>query len=391
MEINGKPGKIMYLTHLDARDKREWSGTLYYMAQSLKNHAGEVVYAGPYYPKLLFLILKIINRLSLIIFKKRYNIPYNYFLSLVYKYHFTKKIRKEKPDIVFAPAASGEMSRLTTDRPVIYLGDITLNLLIDRYPNFTNLSRLSLWEGEIVERSTFRNAAALVFSSQWAADSAMNDYNVPPEKIHIIPYGANMDRLPEKEEVTVKKIGRPLKLLFLGVDWVRKGGDIVFNTFIELKKQGIDVELTVIGCTPPEKYRDPAMKVIPFLNKNNEKDAEVLYNILMDSNFLFVPSRSDCTPIAFCEANAFGLPVITTDVGGIGSVIEDGVNGHLLSPDDPPARYAAIISSYNDNNGNYSAFVKSSREYYEKNLNWDQWGRSMDRLMTALIRAENSN
>ena len=389
MRANQNKIKIMYLTHRNAQDKREWSGTMYYMGQALSRHAGEVVYAGPYYPKFLFLLLKAINKVSSLLFKKRYNIPYNYFLTLAYKHYFTKKIKKENPDIIFAPASSGEMSQLKVDCPLIYLGDITLSLLIDRYPNFTNLSKFSRWEGEIIENKTFKNADALVFSSEWAADSARNDYNVPEEKIHLIPYGANMDIFPDKKEVAEKDFGQPLKLLFLGVDWKRKGGEIVFNTFMDLQNRGVDVELTVCGCTPPEKFKDPKMKVIPFLNKNDQKDAKVLYEILLDHHFLFVPSRSDCTPIAFCEANAFGLPVVSTDVGGISSLIKDGVNGHVLTLDAQPENYAEIFSSYYNKESDYRKIVKSSREYYDKILNWDHWGDEMSKLMNDLIKKQN--
>lgn len=382
--------KIMFLTHRDARDKREWSGTMYYMAQSLDRNAGQVIYAGPYYPKLIFILLKIINKISIIIFRKKYKITYSYLLSLVFKRFFTKKIKKENPDIVLAVSASGEASQLKVDCPVIYLGDATFNLLIDRYNNFTNLSRFSRWEANIVENKVFSNASALVFSSEWAARSAIEEYKVPQEKIHIVSYGANMEKIPSIEQVQEKKIDETLKILFLAVDWERKGGDTVFKAFIELQNRGINAELTVCGCEPPEHYRNPKMKVIPFLNKNDKKDAETLYEIFMDSNFLFVPSKSDCTPIVFCEANAFGIPVITTNAGGISSVITEGVNGHMLNPEDDFNKYADILSSYTEDEPGYRKLVKSSRERHDKYLNWDTWGKSLNKLMTDLLK-DNTN
>ncbi len=382
--------KIMFLTHRDAKDKREWSGTMYYMAQALSRHAGEVVYAGPYYPRFLFLFLGIVNRISILVFRKKYKITYSYLLSLAFKRYFNRKIRKEKPDIVIAVSASGEVSQIKADCPVIYVGDATFNLLIDRYSNFTNLSRFSKWEANIIENKVFNNAAALVFSSEWAAESAIKEYDVPAEKTYMISYGANMDNLPAIEKVLEKSIGSSLRLLFLAVDWERKGGDIVFNTFVELQNRGIDVQLTVCGCIPPEKNKNPKMKVIPFLNKNEKKDGQILYDLLMESNFLFVPSKFDCTPIVFCEANAFGMPVVTTNAGGISSVITEGVNGHMLDTEAGHTEYADILSAYYNNRLDYRQMVKTSRERHDSTLNWDTWGQSLNKLMTDLLK-DNTN
>lgn len=383
METKSKR-RIVYLTHRNAKDKREWSGTLYYMAQSLSKHAGEVIYVGPYSPKLLVFFLKAFRRIVKILFKRNYNIAYSYPLSLAYKYYFTRKIKKINPDIVFAASASVEMSHLKLECPIIYLGDITYNLLVDNYPNFSNLIRISITESEIIERKTFKNAAALVFSSEWAANSAEQYYHVPKKKIHIISYGANMDIIPERNDIIHKSIEQKVKILFLGVDWIRKGGNVVYESFVELLNQGVNAELTICGCTPPKECKSDKMIVIPFLNKNNEADFKILYNILIETNFLFVPSRSDCTPIAFCEANAFGIPVLSTDVGGITSVIKNGVNGYTLPLDTNPIEYTKIILSYYRRELDYSTLVTSSRNFYETNLNWDQWGIALDNLMSNL-------
>ena len=377
--------RILFVTHRDARDKKEWSGTFYSMAQSLSKHSGEVIHAGPYYPIVLLFFLKVLNKLSIFFLKKKYRITYSYLLAYFYRLHFSRKIKKEKPNIIFAPSSSGEISLIKADQPKVYLGDATLNLLLDTYPNYTNLSKLSLWEAQKVEHKAFSNATSLVFSSDWAASSAMKDYNVPREKIHIIPYGANMEKIPSKKEIEGKNIKEAIKVLFLGVDWDRKGGDLVYDSFLKLQEIGINSELVVCGCIPPNQYNHPKMQVIPYLDKNKESDAEKLYNVLLSSNFLFIPSKSDCTPIVFCEANAFGIPVLTTDVGGITSVITDGINGHTYPLNTSADIYAEKIAWYSKNPDKYIEMVKTSRQHYEQYLNWDNWGIKMNELFERLL------
>lgn len=383
--------KILYLTYRDAKDKREWSGTLYYMAQALNKHAGEVIYAGPYNPRILAFFIKAFRRLTKLLFHKNYNVYYNYFLALAYKIHFTTIIKKEKPDVIFAGSSSVEMSLLHVSCPIIYLGDITFDLLKDNYPNFSNLTAFSVWESEYIEKKAFKNASSLIFSSDWAVRSAIESYNVPAEMVHLISYGANMDQIPSRIEALNKNIEKEIRLLFLGVDWVRKGGPVVYKAFKEMKNRGLNVTLTICGCNPPLECDRTDMHIIQFLNKNKPSDFKVLYDILLTTNFLFVPSQSDCTPIAFCEANAFGVPVLTSNVGGITSVIKNGLNGHTLPISTDPSDYADIVQSYSTGILNYSDLVKHSRDYYESNLNWDQWGKAMKSIIENLIPTEKAN
>jgi len=66
----------------------------------------------------------------------------------------------------------------------------------------------------------------------------------------------------------VKDYDAPIKFLFVGVDWKRKGGDIALETIDLLDKKGYDVHFTACGCTPPNSH--PKMVVIPFLDKKKK-------------------------------------------------------------------------------------------------------------------------
>ncbi len=116
--------------------------------------------------------------------------------------------------------------------------------------------------------------------------------------------------------------------------WERKGGQIVLETLNILKKKSIPVHLTIIGSRPPgyiEGKNDVAdITVIPFINKHVEAEAEQLYNIFLNSDFLLLPTRAECAGDVFCEASAFGVPSITTNTGGVSTYVEDGVNGFAL-------------------------------------------------------------
>jgi glycosyltransferase involved in cell wall biosynthesis len=127
------------------------------------------------------------------------------------------------------------------------------------------------------------------------------------------------------------------------------------------------------------------MKVVPFLNKNDEKQLRALELLYMTSDFLLLPTRGDCTPIVFCEANAYGLPVITTDTGGVSSVINEGENGFMLPYDARGDDYAELVAKLYWDDLRYSELVRSSRAAFDDRLNWDAWGQSMTGLITELL------
>ena len=73
----------------------------------------------------------------------------------------------------------------------------------------------------------------------------------------------------------------------------------------------------------------------------------------------------------FCEASAFGVPSLTTDVGGAPTAVEDGVNGLVFPARPDPAEIAERVAELLGQPGAYRALCRSSRARYERELNWD--------------------
>lgn len=63
---------------------------------------------------------------------------------------------------------------------------------------------------------------------------------------------------------------------------------------------------------------------------------------LLSSDLLVLPSRYEALPLAVIEGMLAGLPVIAADVGSVAEIVQDGVTGVLVAPDDPAALAAAI-------------------------------------------------
>jgi glycosyltransferase involved in cell wall biosynthesis len=373
--------KIALLSSSDSQNKRSWSGIPYQMGLSLEKHMGEVHHLGPVISKVEG-AGRYLDRFTSSIFGKKYGYHHSVLLSKRYAQIFKKKLQNEDFDFILAPAASCEIAFLKTDIPIVYCTDATFQLAENYYHGyFTDMLDISSKEGNLLEQKAIDTATILTYPSGWAAESAINDYNAPEDKVYVIPFGANIEGIPPLHVVQDKRKSVNCNLLFLGVDWERKGGPIAFETLLELEKLGINANLTVCGVVPPEEFNHPRMRVIPFLDKNDPQQRLKLNQLIMSSDFLIFPSRSECLGIVVAEANAFGVPAITTNTGGIPWVVEDGFNGVLHSLEDRGREYAETIARIFNNDEIYYEMVKSSRQVYEEKMNWDNWGKELKKIV----------
>lgn len=378
--------KIAFIRTMDSKDyKSSWIGTYSFMINSLAKHCGEVIIFER--PKSFLMFLgKLYNKLLNVFFDKNFD----FFHSIVISKNLGKKLQRKlinrEIDVIFAPAASTLIAFLDISIPIIYMSDATFKLMNNYYKSSSNLVKTSIKSGDIIESNSIKKSAVSVFSSQWAANSAINDYKTKHDKVKVILYGANIKNVPSEDDLINKKNDEKCRLLFLGVDWERKGGPIVYEAMEELKRLGMKIELVVCGCIPPKEFLNNDITVYPFLNKQNEEEQKKFDELLLTSNFLFIPTRAECTPIVFCEASAFGLPIISTDTGGVSSMVKNGKNGFLLNYDANGKEYANLISEIFNDKKKYNELILSTRNIFDEYLNWDSWGNSFAKIINNIIQ-----
>ncbi len=375
--------RIAFLTSTDPRNRRSWSGLHYMLAQTLQKHVGEVSYLGPvslrYWFGLGDRLNKVVGWLSQ---GRRYHYSISVLTAKLYAAIFARKLKGGAYDLIFAPASYTEFAYLDTKLPIIYCCDSTITQLIDYYAGLSKLLPVSKRELAYIEQRAIDRADLLVYSSAWAGNSAIDDFGARPDKVAVIPFGANFPIvLPRAEAVRHTWQPGQCKLLFVGVEWVRKGGAIAFDTLVQLCKQGIAAELTICGCVPPAGFEHPGLNVIPFLDKNDPVQLSRMVQLYREADFFLLPTRAECAAIAFCEASSFGVPSFTTDTGGIADFVENGVNGYRLSLAAGGEEFAEAIIGVLHDEQLYQQLRLSSRILYEEKLNWDAWGQRMQQLV----------
>lgn len=375
--------RIAFLTSGDPTNKRSWSGIDYYMAGALARHCGEICYLGCITPTARMVAGKVANKLARTLLRRQYSYLQSFLIAKGYAKRAARRLKEEQVDILFVPSASAVLAFLEAGLPTVYLSGTTFSLMKSYYPQYSNLLPLSVREGDAIERRSIERAGALIYPTDWPVLSAVTEYGADAKKIHVVPYGANLDPVdvPTREAAVGRRL-EGCRLLFLGVDWHRKGGEIAFDTLLALRREGIDAHLTVCGCTPHVEH--PAMTVVPFLDKNRPDDRAALSELFLSSDFLILPTRNECFGVVFCEAGAFGLPSISTATGGVPGVVRDGVNGLLLPVEAGGEEYARVIAETLRDEERYMSLVAGSRREYEERLNWDVWGKRVSRIISAI-------
>lgn len=375
--------KIGIITVEDLNDKKAWSGIIYKMYRQLCNLYGEeniihlhtkVDWIGQFY----IFIYKCITR----VLGKGYS-PMTRFLSKRMAASINKIIMNSGVEAIFAPAGAVDIAYLTTEKPLIYYSDATFKLLYDYYP-LNNLFQYKYIEAFHVEKKAMEKADILLFSSRWAKQSAIMDYDIPPSKIFVAEFGANIE---DKDIIFRKRWNidlhkNKLKILFIGVDWKRKGGDIAIDCCKTLITKDIDVEFHVVGISELKGKSVNCDFLINhgFLNKNKKEDYKRLNAIIDECDIFLLPTKAECAGIVFAEASAFGLPIFTYDTGGVADYVIDGVNGYRLPSSCKGKDFAEKIYTLLME-GEMEKLSLGGRRLYEERLNWERWGREFDRAL----------
>lgn len=374
--------KIGFIAYHNPTDKRAASGTPFRIYKQLEK-IGETTWIpikkkGSW--KFLRLPLYLYNKLPFI---KKVDWEHTKYANLLKYKHIDNSILNDF-DIIIANFCSSIITK-KFNKPLIYLSDATFPAMVNYYEAYTNIPNFNIKQGFSIEKRAMELADKIILSSDWAKKSALKDLNIEEEKIKIIEFGANLEDNYITQE-TKNYHSNKFNILFLGVKWERKGGNIAVETVRWLNENNVKADLHIVGIKelPENLLKLPFIKYHGFLDKNNDQDYNKINTILKNSHILLLPTKAECSAIAFAEACMYGLPVFTHDTGGIGNYIINGLNGYKLSLGSTGKDFGKKIKKSLDNN-ECPYLSKKARELYLSKLNWDNWGKEMSTIIKQLV------
>ncbi|MDR1689029.1 MAG: glycosyltransferase family 4 protein [Clostridiales bacterium] len=359
--------KVAFISEYDVHDKKGWSGTISFLYRTLE-HNYEII---PIVIKPL-LIQRILHKVCFIVV---INLVIDRILNSIRLKRKVKKAIMMNVDVYFAPVASKLLGcySLPDFCKLVYLSDATYHNMVGYY--FKTESKSEIRIRDSLEKATLLRANHIIYSSEWPKKDAIEHYKIHEDKISIVKFGANL-----RDEFTVNKkekqnVGEDrIRLLFVGVDWERKGADLAIECVQLINKSTSKwkFDLTVVGLDKPYNFYSPDVIFSGRLNKDNPNEYESLIQHFQNSDIFILPTKAECSAIVFCEAAMYGLTVFTHNTGGVMSYVEDFRTGRTLELGSTAQDFADAVLDMLENK-KLLQWSKSSREKYEQELNWDNW------------------
>jgi glycosyltransferase involved in cell wall biosynthesis len=238
------------------------------------------------------------------------------------------------------------------------------------------------------EKKLMKRSDALIAVSKYTVNELTELYGINKNKIYVIYNGVDIERFkPRSNRIELRReLGLdPDKkvVLFVGRLYHRKGLETLLKSVPLVLKEFSNVKFVISGTgfkQKEESLRNLAKELdiedhVTFLGYVPDNKLPLLYSA---SDIFVLPAIYENFPFAILEAQATGLPVISTNVGGISEFLVDNENGFMIEPRDPTQLTQKVLTLLQD-----PKLAKEmgdrGRKLIEENFDW--------RLITSQVIA----
>jgi glycosyltransferase involved in cell wall biosynthesis len=221
------------------------------------------------------------------------------------------------------------------------------------------------------EQDTYDAARHLFAFCEPTRRSLVEEYGISPDKVTVVGAGANLRRLPAVRPLPQDG---PPTILFIGNDFVRKGGEVLLEAFERVRLAVPDARLVLVGTRPSIAPRE-GVEVLGRVH-----DRSRIAELYRSASVFCVPSFFDPYPLVLLEAMAFGVPVVATEQMGTPEMVVDGETGRLVASGDASALAGALLDALQDPDA-AERRAAAAREDVERRFTWDH---VVDRMTPAL-------
>jgi hypothetical protein len=214
--------------------------------------------------------------------------------------------------------------------PAYWMMDMTPKQMEDMGEHYGYSSGRANFMQSFKRRSTDRLYSSVRHFFPWStfvADSLVSDYGIPTAKITVTSPGTNTTLF---SPLSVKTPSEKVRILFVGGDFERKGGDLL-KAWAEQTVNRQNVELHIV--TRDNIAPGPNLHIHHNIT-NNSPELVALYQ---QADIFVLPTRADCYSLVSMEAMSCGVPVVISNLGGISDIVTDTETGFLMPPGDGAA------------------------------------------------------
>lgn len=215
------------------------------------------------------------------------------------------------------------------------------------------------------EADLYRGADAVAVTGSHVERTLVRQYGCDPARVRTVHIGANVIVPPVSTDLPRYAAKH---VLFVGVEWERKGGPALIEGFRRVKQDHPDARLTIIGCSPD--VSGPGLTVAGMIPRTR------MAPFFKSASVFCTPSLIEPLGIAAVEASLFRLPVVATRIDGFMETVTDGETGFLIAVNDPDAVASALRRLFADPD----LARRMGAAGFERNharFNWDEVGKRL--------------
>ena len=259
---------------------------------------------------------------------------------------------------------------LTEQKKPVILSQRGYHVNVRPFVNSENFAYFQKWYPKIAGFHSVSNAIAVNGDKIWKS----------PDKVdHVVYTGINLEKLSFLQEyqrttpIQILSVGRP--------HWI-KGYDYALRTCTLLKTQGVHFQYRIIGGAGEEELQfliaDLGLEDCVFLE--DRVSQKVVYQRMQKASLLLMPSVEEGLPNVVVEAMALGLPVLSSDCGGVPELITHGVDGWLFPSRDVEAMAAGVVDFLEFSEAEILKVREAAREKVEGQHGVEQMVAGMEEL-----------
>ena len=170
------------------------------------------------------------------------------------------------------------------------------------------------------ERLIYDHARLNFTMSSHITRSLIEQYGCSREKVRCVYAGGNIQPV-DPQNLGVERFAAK-RILFVGLEWERKGGPVLLEAFRQVRRAHPTAELVIVGCSPQVSV--PGCRI---LGRVPLAEVAKLYR---SASVFCLPTNVEPFGFVFLEAFAHGLPIVATDIGAIPDFIEEGKSGFMV-------------------------------------------------------------
>jgi alpha-maltose-1-phosphate synthase len=269
--------------------------------------------------------------------------------------------------------AYASLTRMRRTPSVVSI-DLTQRLAAEDVP--AGVGRLDFVPNVAMDRRVFRRAAAVVATSRRVAHDLLADLPELEGRVQVMPYPVPLEPFEAGAWAREREArgGAPVRVLFVGGDWERKGGPELLRAW-ESARLAERARLTLVSDRAPRAL--PAgVEARPGVRAYTRE----WLGLWREADLFVLPTRAEAFGMVFQEAAAAGLPAVGTRTGAIPELVPEGTTGLLVPPRDVDALADALSALVADARLR-ARMGRAARARVERSASMEHYAARLSRIL----------